>query len=78
MNSPSWHLKSIAMIAPFLLIFLVAVGAFFLLVLVLVGLGLLGAGFEAIEKLPFLKRKREARRADDEHRAESRAKRRLP
>jgi hypothetical protein len=48
------------------------VGAFFLLILVLVGLGLLGAGFEAIEKLPFLKRKREARRADDERRAENR------
>ena len=42
------------MIAPFLLIFLLVVGAFFLLILVLVGLGLLGAGFEAIEKLPFL------------------------
>jgi hypothetical protein len=66
------------MIAPFLLIFLLAVGAFFLLILVLVGLGLLGAGFEAIEKLPFLKRKREARRADDERGAENRAKRRLP
>jgi hypothetical protein len=66
------------MIAPFLLIFLVAVGAFFLLVLVLVGLGLLGAGFEAIEKLPFLKRKREGSRADAERRAESRAKRRVP
>jgi hypothetical protein len=66
------------MIAPFLLIFLVAVGAFFLLILVLVGLGLLGAGFEAIEKLPFLKRKREASRADDERRAESRAKRCVP
>jgi hypothetical protein len=66
------------MIAPFLLIFLVAVGAFFLLVLVLVGLGLLGAGFEAMEKLPFLKRKREGSRADDERGAENRAKRRLP
>jgi hypothetical protein len=54
------------------------VGAFFLLVLVLVGLGLLGAGFEAIEKLPFLKRKREGSRADAERRAESRAKRRVP
>jgi hypothetical protein len=66
------------MIAPFLLIFLVAVGAFFLLVLVLVGLGLLGAGFEAMEKLPFLKRNRKASRADDERGAESRAKRRVP
>jgi hypothetical protein len=54
------------------------VGAFFLLILVLVGLGLLGAGFEAMEKLPFLKRKREASRADDERGAENRAKRRLP
>ena len=66
------------MIAPFLLFFLLVVGAFFLLILVLVGLGLLGAGFEAIEKLPFLKRKREASRADDERGAESRTKRRVP
>jgi hypothetical protein len=61
-------------IAPFLLIFLIAVGAFFLLVLVIVGLSLLCAGFEAIEKLPFLKRRRMAQHTDDERGTKSSSK----
>ena len=59
------------MIAPFLLIFFGVVAAFFLLVLVLITLTVLGAGYEEIEKLPFLKRKRPAKQLQEpEHEPE--------